>query len=158
MVNSGYIEFLSSKWYMLRVFPFREEITSLNKELQEKRLQTTYDRQKINDIQHKLREMESKANKLQAQNLKLTVKLEDMKKNSTSSRDSSVYNIKLESAELEKIPDFSPELANHLLGITALPTSGDDNFSDNQSVHVSCMHQWDVINLLVEVLRHNYSI
>jgi len=51
----------------------------MKKELDERRLASTYNTQQLNDVQHKLRNIESKANQLHAQNIQLSVKLEDFK-------------------------------------------------------------------------------
>lgn len=57
----------------------RQEIVELSRELKEKRLRATYDTQTVNEAQHKLREMESKAKKLHAQNIKLNIQLDELK-------------------------------------------------------------------------------
>lgn len=58
---------------------YRQEIAELNRKLKEKRLRAAYDTQIVNEAQRKLREMESKAKKLHAQNIKLTIQLEEAK-------------------------------------------------------------------------------
>ena len=56
-----------------------EELKRVQKELEEKRLAVTYSGQQLSETQHKLRTMEGKANQLQAHNIQLSVKLEELK-------------------------------------------------------------------------------
>lgn len=51
----------------------------MKRELEEKRLAVTYSGQELNDTQHRLRSLEGKVNQLHAQNIQLSVKVEELK-------------------------------------------------------------------------------
>ena len=51
----------------------------MTKEIEEKRLAATYSNQQLNDVQHRLRNMESKVNALHSQNIQLSVQIDELK-------------------------------------------------------------------------------
>ncbi|KAF6033028.1 SPDL1 [Bugula neritina] len=89
------------------------ELKAMKKELDERRLASTYNTQQLNDVQHKLRNIESKANQLHAQNIQLSVKLEDFK---AKYEGDSRSDTRLERGRVEDIPNFDSSTANALLG------------------------------------------
>ncbi|XP_067943778.1 protein Spindly-B-like isoform X2 [Watersipora subatra] len=106
-----------------------DEISVMTKELDEKRLAATYSNQQLNDVQHRLRSMESKVNSLHSQNIQLSVKLDDLK---NKYEDEGTPNARLVRRRVEDIPDFNPEMAQALLAADSAPVSADSEATNEE--------------------------